>query len=187
MKTLEQIIKKHNLDKTDHLNGTDKYSIHQYIQKFYEKAFLNLVDNEIKLLEIGTCTGASLLVWKLFFEKGEIYGIDEKDLTQKQYIRNDINYLIFDAYDEKNSKHLNDFDIIIDDGLHENHSNSKAINIFFDKLKDGGLFIIEDFEHDHILINTINELKKKNPKNIGVIDNRNITNFNNSRLVWAIK
>lgn len=187
MKTLEQIIKKYNLDKTSHMNGTDKYSIHKYIQEFYEKAFFNLFENEIRLLEIGTCTGASLLVWRYFFEKGEIYGIDEKDLRQEQYIDDKINYLFFDAYNEKNVENLNNFDIIIDDGPHENDSNIKAINIFFNKLKNGGLFVIEDFENDDLLNNAINELIKKNPSNIGVVDNRNLSKYNNSRLIWAIK
>ena len=47
METLEQIIIKYNLHKTDHMEGTDKYSIHQYIQRFYENIFLNYFINRL--------------------------------------------------------------------------------------------------------------------------------------------
>jgi precorrin-6B methylase 2 len=189
METLEQIIIKYNLHKTDHMEGTDKYSIHQYIQRFYENIFLNYFNKEIRLLEIGTATGASLLLWRNYFKKGDIYGIDEVNANyfKEKYFHNNINYLRFDAYDEKNAENLNNFDIIIDDGAHEDETNIKAINIYFEKLNNSGLFVIEDIAKDIYLDNAINALKSKNPKEIGIIDNRQFSNDGNSRLIWAIK
>ena len=189
METLEQIIKKYNLDKTNHMEGTDKYSIHQYIQRFYEKIFLNFYNKQIRLLEIGTATGASLLVWRDYFKKGDIYGIDELNANffKEKYFHNNINYLRFNAYEEKNVENLSNFDIIIDDGAHEDETNIKAINIYFEKLNDSGLFVIEDIANNIYLNNAMNILKNKNPKEIGIVDNRKFSNYDNSRLIWAIK
>jgi len=68
-----------------------------------------------------------------------------------------------DAYDEKFSKKFKQFDIIIDDGPHTLESQLKSIELYLPKLKQDGLFIIEDIqsvEHFDILIDKSKEVCK---------------------------
>ena len=71
---------------------------------------------------------------------------------------------------------LNNFDLIIDDG---NHSYEAAVSLFFnsfDKLKSGGLYIIEDV-HIAYLIKLANKLKDYNPNIISSNRKNNIDDY----------
>ena len=72
METLLDVIKKFNLYKNSHLDGTDKAYIHDFISVFYQKEFEKIKNKEIKILEIGTCTGASLKLWKEYFKNSKV-------------------------------------------------------------------------------------------------------------------
>jgi hypothetical protein len=91
--------------------------------------------------------GASLRVWKDYFVNSKIYGAD----IDKQVLFNE-DRIITDYMDQTDSESVHAFwekhnifpDIIIDDGLHEPYA---AINLYensIDRLKDGGVYIIED-------------------------------------------
>ena len=54
---------------------TDKALHPHYLQK-YEEHFKNLFEREIRLLELGVYKGGSMLLWKDYFEKGLIVGLD---------------------------------------------------------------------------------------------------------------
>lgn len=47
----------------------------------YEEFFRPLRDKEIKLLELGVDKGGSLLLWRDYFEKGTIAGLDISLMT----------------------------------------------------------------------------------------------------------
>lgn len=126
-------------------HGTDKETLHGYVSSFYEENFLKFRDRNIDLLEIGVQFGGSLYLWNDYFQQGNIYGVDVVDLTDEtinMYSR--IKRFIHDAYDEKFSETLPDFDIIIDDGPHTLESFIKCLDLYLPKLKNGGLLIIED-------------------------------------------
>ena len=189
--SLEDIFIKLQLTTTCHMKGTDKYSIHKYVQEFYEKAFKPYQNKPIRLLEIGTCTGASVLVWRHYFPKAEIYAMDNQDwrftLGHGKYIHDKINYLIKDAYNEDHVKDLGNFDIIIDDGAHTSKTNEKFVDLYFNKLNPGGLLIIEDFDQCGELENRIRHLQTKTTNKVELIDNRSLSGYNNSRLIYVKK
>ncbi len=71
-----------NLPALATLFGTDKWGVHRYAQH-YQTHFKAFRSRLINLLEIGVggndnprLGGASLRMWKPFFPKGKIYGID---------------------------------------------------------------------------------------------------------------
>lgn len=126
--------------------GTDKEKNHGYISNFYEKEFYLFKDKEIKLLEIGIYTGDSLKLWRKYFTKGEITGVDIT-LNNVNDLSDDINYLVANAYEDDFSKTLSNFDIIIDDGPHTFETQYKFIELYYPKLNEGGIMVIEDIHH----------------------------------------
>ena len=151
---LIDILNKFNLD-SDFLNkgyaegGTDKNSYHSYIENFYEKEFQPYKESKIDLLEIGIETGGSLKLWKEYFLNAKsIVGVDISDEKIDQRYRNidGVTMNFGDAYDQKFSDKLGQFDIIIDDGPHTLESQLKCIEFYLPKLKQHGLFIVEDVQ-----------------------------------------
>jgi hypothetical protein len=137
--------------------GTDKERNHAYISNFYEKEFSKFKDKEIRLLEIGIYTGDSLKMWKKYFTKAEITGVDIT-LEKVNSFSDDINYLIADAYDEDFTDNLNNYDIIIDDGPHSFETQFKFIELYYPLLNKGGIMVVEDLHHETELINELIEL-----------------------------
>jgi hypothetical protein len=144
---------------------TDKHTTHSYIQNFYEERFLPYKDDEITLMEIGTSGGWSIRLWYYYFKNASmIYAMDsfkfidfvnfvqkgEADSTHKAMGYKDIEppknikYVIEDAYTNDAANVIPDCDIIIDDGPHTLDSQLKSVELYLQKVKPGGLFIIED-------------------------------------------
>ena len=111
--------------------------------------------------------GASLRVWKDYFQNGEIYGADiDKDIL---FNEDRIKTYFVDQLDSESIKNMwnnigvKDFDIIIDDGLHEVDANLNFFKNSFDKLRRNGIYIIEDVKLFDL--NTFKEeLKDYNPE-----------------------
>jgi cephalosporin hydroxylase len=140
------------LESTEELNtvdyiGTDKNTVHGFVDFFYEKEFENYRDKEISLLEIGVHIGGSLYLWGKYFKNGSILGIDIADKVREKWkVLANTKYIIGDAYDENIANSLKDFDIIIDDGPHTLESQVLCIEKYLPKLKKGGLLVIEDVQ-----------------------------------------
>jgi hypothetical protein len=129
--------------------------------------------------------GASLRVWRDYFKNAQIYGadIDKNILFQEDRIKT---YYV----DQLNTPSIEtmwkeigiqNFDIIIDDGLHATDAN---INLFinsFDKLKKNGIYIIEDV-HTLELDNIMKKLNKFNPELI-VLQSKNIKYWDNNLVI----
>ena len=60
--------------------ASDK-AAHPHYLRNYEKFFEHLVGKEIRLLELGVDKGGSLLLWRDYFEKGIIVGLDLARVT----------------------------------------------------------------------------------------------------------
>ena len=124
--------------------GTDKDVTHSYIAT-YERLFAPRRHDPIRLLEIGICTGGSLMAWADYFTspETEIVGLDVT-----------FDYLTFDLSTcSKIQAHLMDarvqapegqFDFIIDDGSHYLNDQVRSFLLLKKHLKPGGLYIIED-------------------------------------------
>lgn len=146
------------------LYSTDKQNHHDYIVSYYDLEFSPRKNDDIKLMEIGVLNGNSLRVWKKWFNRITLYGVDnlaeisEVNLTDLDgvYVYND------DAYgDEFLNKFEDDFfDYIIDDGPHTLQSQIYSIEKWFNKVKSGGKLIIEDVKYDMNIKSLINIIEQ---------------------------
>lgn len=146
MKTLTDILNEtSNLDTTDTI-GTDKNTIHSYID-FYETNLSKYKNTNASLLEIGVNSGGSLYLWGNYFDDGSVLGLDIIDKVRNEWkTLPNTKYLIHDAYDPSTVTLLPNFDIIIDDGPHTLESQIKCIQYYLPKLNNNGILIIEDIQ-----------------------------------------
>ncbi len=117
----------------------------------YEKYFKELRNKELKILEIGVAAGHSLACWYFYFPKAKIWGIDNKDESYVQYKGKRISYHIMDCLDDNSvnsfAKKFGDFDIIIDDSIHDHPAFETNMKNFYPYLKSGGYYVLEDFRN----------------------------------------
>ncbi len=155
-----EIMERHGSDKSCKPTWVD-YEGHNYT-KFYYKLFNNIKDKNINFFELGLGTnnvdipcnmgklgtpGASLRGWKEYFPNANIYGAD----IDKNILFNEDRVKTFYC-DQTNSTEIQElwevinknFDIIIDDGLHEFNANLNFLRNSLSKLNYGGYYIIED-------------------------------------------
>ena len=138
---LEELATRYNTDK----------AVHVHYLKNYENAFKELVGKDVKLLELGIKHGGSLFLWRDYFEKGVIAGLDINPVTLNddsgrihtyQGMQQDTALLDRIAQDVA----PDGFDVIIDDCSHIGIlSRSSFWHLFENHLKKGGLYIIEDW------------------------------------------
>ena len=122
--------------------GTDKLS-HGYIEH-YEKFFKDIRKKKMNILEIGVggyddpkSGGASLRMWQEYFSNSMIYSIDIHDKSALQdkrikIIQGSQNDSVFLA---NVTKTIGMYDIIIDDGSHQNEHIITSLNTLFPYLK----------------------------------------------------
>lgn len=90
--------------------------------------------------------GHSLRMWKHYFKKGEIFGLDiyDKSALEEDRIKifkgSQVDQSLLNNITDKTGE----FDIIIDDGSHINEHVINTFQILFPKLKDGGIYVVED-------------------------------------------
>lgn len=139
--TIESIFMRHNTDKCS--------TFHNYSRQ-YETLFRVYIDKPIKLLEIGVYKGGSISAWRDVFPNAvTILGVDiDYNCKQYQDIGRNIHVEIGDATRPEFIKEINDkygpFDIILDDGSHNNSHVIQSFEILFPLLKDEGLYVVED-------------------------------------------
>lgn len=129
--------------------GTDKVVHHGY-HRFYERHLSGLRAKQIKILEIGLARGSSMNMWCGYFPGAEIFGIDITlhESCQPCKLGEGIYVFSGDTMDEEfvGGLPVEELDVIVDDGAHTPASQLSAFNFLFDKLKDGGVYMIEDIE-----------------------------------------
>ena len=132
--------------------GSDKWGDHFYT-RHYDRHFAEFREQRIKLLEIGiggfespTLGGESLRMWKYYFRRGMIYGLDVFDKSPIDEPR--IHTIMGDQSDPECLKAIADglgpLDIIIDDGSHLSSHIITSFTALFPYVIDGGLYVIED-------------------------------------------
>ena len=162
---------------------------HSYSNYYY--SIFNHFKDDVKLLfEFGLGivdgkSGASLKVWKEYFKKAQIYGGDiNKDIL---FNEDRIKTYYLDQLDTRSIKEMwkkikiKNFDIIIDDGLHTKESIINCFINSFKKLKNNGVYIIEDvkpLEINDIMI----KLKDYCPELVTLRGNNN-TQFSDNNLI----
>ncbi|KAA6351166.1 Mycinamicin VI 2''-O-methyltransferase [termite gut metagenome] len=141
-----------NLNQLGRIYGTDKIGSHYYTPHYmtHLKKFRH---KKINLFEIGVGGyekpyegGKSLRMWKKYFPFGRIFSIDiyDKSAIQEKRIKIFKGSQTDKSFLDMVTKEIGDIDIIIDDGSHINEHIIETFNILFPKLKDGGIYVIED-------------------------------------------
>ncbi len=118
----------------------------------YERAFAPFRDMPIDLLELGVLKGGSLLLWRDYFTRGRIFGIDlhpPEDLSDPS---GRIRVFQGDQGDAAQLESIacaaspSGFHIIIDDASHIASLTAAAFQaLFYRRLRPGGFYAIEDW------------------------------------------
>ena len=142
--------RKHGTDKGgNHLKAGN--TCHQYTPTYYE-LFKDRIHDVRAVLEIGVLYGQSLRMWREFFPNAEIIGIDNNKgcLFKEPQIR------CFHA-DQGNAHSLSaaiaglnlpPYDLIIDDGSHDEGHQVVAAQTLLPHLAKDGFYVIEDLQYD---------------------------------------
>lgn len=135
METLNEIGLKHKTDKAS--------STHGYLDT-YEKYLGAWRDKEFTLLEIGVAAGNSLRMWREYFPKAKIYGIDNNPdcigYGEGIFIGSQTDSIFLSSVISKTGTP----DIIIDDASHFAPNTIFTFRELFPKVATGGYYIIED-------------------------------------------
>ena len=145
---------RNNLTLLADLYETDKTNEHFYTPHYmtHLKKFKN---KRINLLEIGVggyenpkYGGHSLRMWKKYFPFGKIFGIDihDKSALQENRIKIYQGSQVDKGFLERVVNEIGELDVIIDDGSHINEHIIETFKILFPKLKDGGIYVVEDIQ-----------------------------------------
>jgi precorrin-6B methylase 2 len=134
------------------------------VDEVYEDLFKNIRTSVKRMLEIGVDNGGSILMWREYFPKANIIGIDNKNCPQLAD-RERIEFMESDAYKIELVDQLpSDFDIIIDDGPHTLESMTFVIKEYLNKINQNGIIVIEDIQE----FNWTNILRRLIPEGFSV-------------------
>lgn len=131
---------------------SDKGTMHSYIE-LYEKYF-SKKRSDAALLEIGMMTGASMYLWQNYFDHYHLVGMDLSPQWNTQrpfqkFIEQDPNITLLFGINSR-SNNIPDkvvdmnFDFIIDDGDHSVLAQIDTFKNYWQFLKVGGVYFIED-------------------------------------------
>ena len=156
-------IKKKSLDELFFQYGSDKANIFKPAEreghgfsKFYINQLVSLKDKELNILELGSYAGASAAAFSKYFSNSKVFCFDINISNFKFTSKNIEVYGVDINNKSKILKILNKiflnhkfkyFDLIIDDGSHKLSDILFSLKFFFEYLKIGGSYVIEDFKH----------------------------------------
>jgi len=139
---------KRTLDASNY--DTDK-AAHTHYLRNYEEYFRPLLDKDVRLLELGVLKGGSLLLWRDYFERGVIAGLDLNP-AQVEDPTGRIRLYRGGQHDTELLDRIarecapEGFDVIIDDCSHVGElARASFWHLFENHLKPGGLYVIEDW------------------------------------------
>lgn len=178
-----------DLNTLGRLRGTDKSdTAHTYAGLTYLDVYARYLPelpsrgSELRILEIGVREGASLRTWSDRFPDARIFGIDI-DPSCKRHEEAGIHIAIGS---QKNPEFLRSafpdtrrFDLIVDDGSHINSMTLAAFDVLFaERLKPGGIYVIEDLGCSYDKLQTHDDVKNRWP---GMHHNDPEENLDNDR------
>jgi hypothetical protein len=132
--------------------GSDKWGAHWYA-KLYETHFAQLRHKKLNILEIGVggCEepelgGASLRMWRTYFPRSRVFGIDihEKSLHDEHRITTFKGSQADKKFLSQVANHIGEIHIIIDDGSHLNEDVFCTFEFMFPRIHEQGIYVIED-------------------------------------------
>jgi hypothetical protein len=131
----------------------DKWGLWHWFTPHYDRHFERLRAEPVRVLEIGIggygdpdVGGGSLRVWRDYFPRGHVFGVDyfakngldEERITTIQGSQDDSEFLRALAAEH------GPFDIVIDDGSHINGHILTTFRELFPHVRNGGLYVVED-------------------------------------------
>jgi demethylmacrocin O-methyltransferase len=134
--------------------GSDKWGGHWHTPH-YANHFAAHRERRVSVLELGIGGydapdqgGSSLLMWRYYFRRGLIHGLDIFDKSQLPFSRvqthqgdqSDSGYLTGLA------ERIGPLDIVIDDGSHFSPDVISSFHALFPFVRPGGLYVIEDLQ-----------------------------------------
>ena len=137
--------------------STDKNTTHSYLE-LYNTLLSRMRTTATNVLEVGIGNfgpknGGSVKLWRDYFTKAQVYGLDilGRDRVLDELLDDPrvVLHTNTNAYDpEFVNKNLKDirFDFMLDDGPHTLESMLKFIELYVDLLTDDGILIIEDVQ-----------------------------------------
>lgn len=158
---LDQLFLYFNTDKGSKVKIVDKIQKGHNYSQHYEKYFSKFRNIEgLKILEIGSLFGGGTASFLNYFTSAKIVCLDINPFNMKYYSKK-----FRSVYIDTQSKVIikdvanylkYDFDIIIDDGSHNKKDQILTLNYFLPKLKNGGIYVIEDTTQ-YLQIPSLNE------------------------------
>jgi len=129
---------------------TDK-AAHAHYLRNYDEHFRHLRGRDVRLLELGVYHGGSLLLWRDYFERGLVVGLDLNPVELEDptgrvrvYRGPQQDTELLDRIARECAP--DGFDVIIDDCAHIGHLARVSFwHLFDNHLKPGGLYVIEDW------------------------------------------
>lgn len=130
-------------------NGTDKANPQRVMLEAYDQHLSEAREREITLVEIGVLDGNSLRMWRDYFPRGNINGVDiSPDAARHEDKRNRIRVFIGSQNDRDFLKKMIDEvghpDVVIDDGSHRAEDQIISMSVLWPLVKPGGWYIVED-------------------------------------------
>ena len=157
------------LDELGRRHGTDKSTTNHAFTVVYAHAFERIRQSATRVLEVGVFYGSSIRMWREYFSKAEVVGVDpfagllghgvrfpEPRRFLNQWQRGEVGdrVKLIEA-DQADTRQLRRtvsevqttgglFDVIIDDGSHKHRDQQQTLGFLFPLVKPGGVFVIED-------------------------------------------
>lgn len=128
--------------------GGDKVTLHTYAG-VYETYLAPIRKSCRAMLELGTCNGFGVQIWKRYFRNAHIYSMDIEP-----------NYVFYDYMDDRVHLHTGDvtdandiakldglqFDVVVDDASHKIADQLKSHELLWPQVAPNGLYFIEDIQ-----------------------------------------
>jgi demethylmacrocin O-methyltransferase len=169
---------------------SDKVGGHHYTQH-YERHFQSLRKHQLKVLEIGIggnddshAGGSSLRMWRDYFPRSMIYGIDlyDKSWHDESRIKTFQGSQGDEAFLLRVIESIGKPDIIIDDGSHRSEHVLTTFKALFQKLAAQGIYAVEDTQTSYWTEYGGNETNLNDPNTTmgffkSLIDGLNVDEF----------
>ncbi|OZM72635.1 hypothetical protein CFN78_13435 [Amycolatopsis antarctica] len=134
--------------------GSDKWGPHQFT-RHYERHLEPWRDKRLTVLEVGiggyddpAGGGASLRMWRGYFPRARVYGVDMWDKSGVDGPRITTvraNQADVEAMSAVAAKY-GPFDLVVDDGSHVSELTRGTFDVLFPHVRSGGLYVVEDVQ-----------------------------------------
>ena len=141
--SLHELGQKHGTDKWDH-NHSFRGESYLHV---YERYLASRRDEPLTFLELGVKSGASLRMWKEYFPRAEIHGVDlNPDCARHAEDRISVHIVSQDDAEALRAlaASTGGFDVVLDDCSHINVLTLASLDLLLPHVRPGGLYIVED-------------------------------------------